>query len=407
MPRFIGNKVVGGALLVAGTCIGAGMLGLPISTAASGMFPSVVAFIICWMLNTLTAFFMLEVSLCYPEQTNLITMARATLGRVGAWFCWFCYLLFLYSLMAAYTSGASGILGMVLEYLGLSAQLALPVFIIFFAIIVFLGTRWVDMANRIMMCGLIAAYSILIMVVVPKVSVSGFEAGDVKYIWLAGPLLVTSFGFHLLIPSLKNYFHGDISALRWSIFLGSLLPLIVYLFWEFIILGVVPSGGADGLIAMNQTEQPVLSLTQSLSNSLDNIWVKPAARIFSFCAILTSFIGVSLGLFDFLADGFHVKKTNVGKGLLAMLTFIPPALFVIFYPSGFLMALRYAGVFAAILLVIYPALMVWQSRYRLQQARAYQVTGGKVFLVIAILFGVGIIGLEICQELALLPAPTV
>jgi len=42
------SAVLGGAFLIAGTCIGAGMLGLPIKTAAGGFFPSAGLFAVVW-----------------------------------------------------------------------------------------------------------------------------------------------------------------------------------------------------------------------------------------------------------------------------------------------------------------------------------------------------------------------
>ncbi len=399
------NRIFGGALLVSGTCIGAGMLSLPISTAAGGFYASIGAFIFCWLMMTLTAFLMLEISLSYPEETNLITMAKTTLGKWGAILAWICYLLFLYSLMGAYTAGASGILAKVYTKLSIPESLSLPTFVGFFALVVYLGTRWVDGVNRVMMIGLFVAYFALVGITAPKVEWSYLQNGNSKYLWASAPLLVTSFGFHLLIPSLKNYMHGNVKELRYAIFWGSLLPLIVYLFWEFIILGTVPSSGADGLIAMNQTEQPVVSLTHALSVALSNTWITLLARIFGFCAMLTSFIGVALGLFDFLADGFHIQKNMRGKLLLAVMTFLPPVCFVIFYPSGFLLALRYAGVFASILLVLYPAIMVWRNRYSLKLVAPYRVIGGRASLIFAIVFGVGVICLEILQDLKWLPMP--
>lgn len=38
------GSVLGGMLLIAGSCIGAGMLGLPIVTGLSGFFPSLAMF---------------------------------------------------------------------------------------------------------------------------------------------------------------------------------------------------------------------------------------------------------------------------------------------------------------------------------------------------------------------------
>lgn len=403
------NKIFGGALLVSGTCIGAGMLALPVATAAAGFGPSLLAFIFCWFLMTLSAFLMLEVSLWYPIDTNLITMAKSTLGRTGELIAWCTYVLFLYALMTAYTAGAAGIIGNALAKMGIDESWGIWIVVAIFATIVYLGAQWVDWANRIMMIGLIGAYVLLTASIVPHVSVEMLSEAQAKYLWTTAPLLVTSFGFHLLIPTLKNYLSSDVKALRWSILLGSLLPLLVYLIWEILIIGVIPVKGESGLVAILHAEhfsgkQAVIELTQLLNDILKNEQVTLFARIFGLCALLTSFIGVSLGLFDFFADGFLIKKTFKGKFSLAVLTFLPPVLMAIFYPR-FITALHYAGFFAAILLVIFPALMVWWGRYRLQIASGYRVIGGKPVVILTLLFGFSVIVLEILHRLNKLPTP--
>ncbi len=403
------NKILGGAMLVAGTCIGAGMLALPVSTAAAGFYPSSLAFVFCWLMMTLSAFLMLEVSLWYPKETNLITMAKSTLGKPGEVIAWCTYVLFLYALMTAYTAGATGIMSKTLGIYGFDESWGIWIVVGIFATIVYLGAKCVDWTNRLLMAGLIGAYAYLVKNVVPNVSPELLSGGIPKYLWTMGPLLVTSFGFHLLIPSLKNYLESNVKALRIAILLGSLLPLAVYLLWEILILGTVPVKGEQGLVAILHAEhttgkQAVIELTQLLSEILGNQEVTFFARLFGLCAILTSFIGVALGLFDFFADGFHIKKTTLGKASLAILTFLPPILMVIFYPR-FMVALHYAGFFAAILLVIFPALMVWWGRYRLNIATGYRVWGGKTLVLITLVFGLSVIGLEVLHRAGVLPTP--
>lgn len=403
------SRTFGGAMLVSGTCIGAGMLGLPISTAMAGFYPSVIAFIVCWFMMVVSAFLMLEVSLWYPEETNLISMAKATLGKWGEMIAWVTYVLFLYALMTAYTTVAGGIIAKGLIKAGLPPSLATWIIVFIFATIVYLGARCVDWTNRLLMAGLVGAYAALVYNVTPKVSLDLLANGESQYLLTAGPLLVTSFGFHLLIPSLKNYLHSNTRSLRWAIFLGSLLPLIVYLLWEMLILGVVPVSGERGLLNIMHAEystgkQAVVELTELLSHLLNNPRITFFAGVFGLCAILTSFIGVALGLFDFFADGFHIKKTIRGRLVLAALTFFPPIMLSVYYPR-FLTALHYAGVFAAVLLVIYPALMVWSGRYCLKTASGYQVRGGKGLVILTLLFGLGVIMLEILTHLDVLPNP--
>lgn len=403
------GRTFGGAMLVAGTCIGAGMLGLPITTALGGFYPSVGVFIVCWMMMTLSAFLMLEVSLWYPEETNLISMAKATLGRPGEIIAWLTYVFFLYALMTAYTSVAGGIISKGLMKLGWDPSLGTWIIVFLFASIVYFGAKYVDWTNRVLMTGLIASYAALVSHVMPEVSPELLKGGQPKYLFIAAPLLVTSFGFHLLIPSLKNYLHGHLRALKWAIFWGSLLPLVVYLLWETIILGVVPVNGEQGLLAIMQGEyvtgkQAVVSLTEQLSHELESPRIHLFASVFGLCAILTSFIGVALGLFDFFADGLHIKKTLKGRFALATLTFLPPILISMYYPR-FLVALHYAGLFAAVLLVIYPALMVWSGRYWMKTATGYRVKGGKGILLLVLLFGLSVIMLECLTHVDMLPNP--
>jgi len=104
---------------------------------------------------------------------------------------------------------------------------------------------------------------------------------------------------------------------------------------------------------------------------------------------------VSLSLFDFLADGLKIKETPWHKLGLLVLTFVPPILFTVFYPRGFILALTYAGVFVAILLAIFPAMMVWNGRYRLKIAEGYRAKGGKIALILVILFSLLVIYVQL------------
>lgn len=399
------SKILGGSLLVAGTCIGAGMLGLPVSTAAGGFYWSTSFFLVVWALMTLTAFLMLEVSLWHDEDTNLVSMMRETLGRGGEIGAWITYILFLYSIMAAYTAGGSAICASFLSTYGVPSQLSGILFIGFFGFVVYHGASWVDMVNRGFMLGLILTYIGLVAIGTSEVDVSLFADGKSKYLWAALPLMVTSFGFHLLIPSLKTYFNNDIKKLRYAIFFGSLIPLLVYLLWEFIILGIIPTFGDQGLLAMLADGEPAVDLTQRLTEIVQSSRVGAFARAFTFFALISSFIGVAFGLFDFLADGLKINKNHQGRLLLSVLTFLPPALFVWAYPKGFIVALSYAGVFAAILLVIFPALMAYRGRYALKLESRYQVIGGKLGPVLGLIFGFSVILLQVLSQLDWLPKP--
>src|SRR5688572_4400078 len=103
------GSVLGGVLLIAGCCIGAGMLGLPVLSAAAGFIPSFVLFVLCWLFMVVTGLLLLEVNLLFTEEVSIISMAGRTLGKVGQAVGWVCFLFLFYCLMVAYVAG-SGVL---------------------------------------------------------------------------------------------------------------------------------------------------------------------------------------------------------------------------------------------------------------------------------------------------------
>jgi tyrosine-specific transport protein len=46
-------------------------------------------------------------------------------------------------------------------------------------------------------------------------------------------------------------------------------------------------------------------------------------------------LGVSLGLFDFIADGFRIQKKGMKKLLIALITFLPPIVITLINPKLF------------------------------------------------------------------------
>ncbi len=144
------TKIFGGVLLIVGTSIGAGMLALPITTAGSGFISSTLLLIVCWALMAFSAFLLLEVTLWFPPRTNMISMARATLGKAGELVAWVSYILLLYALLAAYISSGSAIFDTLASVLHLRFSPAINaiLFVLVFGYIVYRGIKPVDYVNR-------------------------------------------------------------------------------------------------------------------------------------------------------------------------------------------------------------------------------------------------------------------
>ncbi len=390
------GSVVGGTLLIAGSCIGAGMLGLPVISGVAGFFPSLFMFVVAWLFMTTTALLLVEVNGWFNHKVNLITMVGDTLGKGGKALCWFTYLFLFYALLVAYISGIGSLTSTFFKtMLGVNAApwLGSLFFVILFGWVVYLGTRRVDMCNRGLMIGKIGFFLLLILVGVQYVQPYLLTRTDPKYSILSLPLLVIAFGFHNMIPSLVSYLNGDIKRVRLTIIGGSLFTFAIYLLWEILVLGIVPFGGPNGLAASLKLDREASQAIAMISGSSS---IRVFAQGLAFFAILTSFLAQALSLVHFLSDGFKIsykKQENLGLCLVAL---VPPLILALIYPQLFFKALNFAGgICAMILFGLLPVGMVWIGRQRRGSGTTYQVPGGKATLVAIFAFALVVLFLQL------------
>lgn len=371
-----------GALLVAGTSIGGGMLALPVLTSLGGFLPSLVIYFFCWLFMACTGLLFLEIALWMPSHANIVTMAKETLGVPGKIFAWVLYIFLFYCLTLAYIVGCGDLTSEVLG--GIPPWQGAALFLLLFAPFVYVGAQVVGKLNLFLMAGLGISFLIFVVLGASFVKLELLKYRNWNLALLGLPIAFTSFAYQGIVPTLINYLHRDVHKIRLSIIIGSFIPLITYIIWQWLILGIVPTEGPNGLAAaMKEGENAVYPLKYFIDNPL----VYSVGQYFAFFALVTSFFGVTLGLVDFLADGLQIKKTPLTKLFLCALVFIPPYLISLAYPHVFLVALDYAGGFGcALLLGLLPILMVWVGRYYHGLKSDYTFPGGKVALVALLLF---------------------
>ncbi len=387
------GHVLGGTLLIAGTTIGVGMLALPVATGPSGFIPSITIYLACWLFMLCTGLLMLEVCLWMPKDSNLITMAQKLLGNVGKNICWVIYLFLFITVMIAHIVGGGGILS---EISGgrLTPGIATIIYVLLFSPVVYLGTHSVDRLNLALMAGVILSYFLFIYSSYNHVTFSLLTYSNWPKAWLAIPILFTAFTYQVIIPTLVTYMEANVKKVRMAIIFGTTIPLLVYLIWEALILGIVPVDGPNGLIETGKKGQNAI---MPLKHMLNNTDLFAVGKSFAFFTMTTSYIALALAYLDFLADGLKIKKKGLRKIALCFAIFLPPTLISLTYPDIFMLALEYAGGFAcSILFGIFPPIMAWVGRYHKKYAfkQNRQLFGGKPMLALLIFFVVAELSLE-------------
>jgi len=388
------NRTLGSIFIVAGTTIGAGMLAMPLAAAGVGFGVTALLLFLLWAVMCYTALLLVEVYQHHPASTGLGTLALHYLGKPGQWLAGFSMLFLMYALTAAYISGAGELLASSLsQWLDMRITPATGVlaFTLVGGLIVSIGTHSVDMVNRLLFTAKTVFLVVMLAMMMPHIhQVNLLTLPVEKGLALSAlPVIFTSFGFHGSVPSVVSYMKGDVRKLKLVFITGSAIPLVAYLFWQLATLGAIPSDTFMGLLA---NHAGLNGLLQAVRDVVASPHVELAVHLFADLALATSFLGVSLGLFDYLADMFKCRRTVAGRAQSGLMTFVPPLAFALFYPQGFVMALGYAGVALAVLALLLPALLAWQSRKR--HAAAWQVAGGNIMLAVIFACGIGIVAIQ-------------
>ena len=395
------NETVGSTLLVAGTMIGAGMLAMPLTSAGIGFGFTLVLLLGLWALLTFSALLFVELYQTAESDAGIGTLAEQYFGKAGRILATAVLIIFLYALIAAYVSGGGSLLKDLLPE-SFGDKVSILLFTVIFGSFIVIGTHSVDKINRVLFFVMLAAFAVVLSLMLPEIKFDNLMATpiDNALIISASPVFFTAFGFHGSIPSLNKYLDGNVKALRISILAGSAITLCAYILWQMSTHGLLTQNEFLQILKEDATLNGLVKATLAITGS--NM-IAGAVKLFSTLALVTSFLGVGLGLLECIEDllkrSFNISAGRISLGLM---TFIPPLVFALFYPEGFILALGYAGQMFAFYAVVLPVSLVWKAR-RTHTNLPYKVWGGNLTLIIVLVLGVIITSIPFAIRAGYLP----
>ncbi|MEZ9196770.1 amino acid permease [Shewanella sp. 10N.286.54.B9] len=393
------SKILGSIAIVAGTAIGGGMLALPLATASLGTIPALLLLVVIWGVSIYTSLLMLEINLRAGVGLNVHAITGKTLGKLGQLIQGGSFLSLLFALTMVYLMGGSSLLESKMELVGMEMdnQLAVLLFTAIFGGFIAVGVRWIDKVSRVLFTSMIALLVIVVAYLLPEVdmallmnnSTAGIVAGsDLTNLWLAAvPIVFTSFGFHVCIATIVRYLDGDAISLRKVLIIGSTIPLVCYILWLMVTLGTLGGKTVYGF------EGSLPLLVTALQGVADSAILQQFIDLFANLALVTSFLGVTMSLFDYVAELTRAKDNALGRAQTWLLTFIPPLLCALYYPDGFFQVLGFAAIPLVVMIIFLPIAMALGQRK--QNLGGYQVSGGSAALTAAGVLGVGIIAAQL------------
>lgn len=337
----ISNKIYAVSTL-ATTIIGVGLFSLPYITAKVGLFVMIFYFLVLGILVILIHHFFGELALKTPDLKRLPGFASYYLGKRGEKTAFFssiigtsgailAYLIvggeFLTELLSPYFGGGNLIWTFVYFFLGASlifwgiraiAKIEFWSLIVFFIILflIFLhGKDFINIENLFLGMG-------------------NWKSG-IKDLFLPyGPIIFSLWGASLipeieemLVPAPKFGVGGkeeEKKALRWIIPISILIPIFLYLFFIFLILGIT---------GQNVTESALMGLRNVLGNGIVNLGL-----LFGLIATFTSFITLGLTL-----KNIFCYDLKIDKNLAWFISCFPPLILFLIGIRKFIPVISFIG----------------------------------------------------------------
>ena len=409
------GSILGASLLYAGTAIGAGAIALPAETIGAGFLPSTFGLVLCWIFTFVTSMMTLEASwlAASSEKVNVntavdndggssgggfLSISKMSLGVPGEIITALLFWFLLTAIIVAYTAEGGQLVSQFIqeviapfkedENVVISPAIGSFFFASFFATLANFGTASVDAINRIFVTGLIVTFLSLVWECLPLVQVSNLLSHS-DWSKLYPPVIsigILSLGAQNVVPTLLQYLKNDPKKTRQAIFIGSLVPLILYLVWEAIFLGVVDISNMDG----SNDADAMSALLGQVGGDGDSTVVSDLIEGFSFCAIGSSMAGASVSLVDFFQDGItifsnshddlskeggHIPRKDNLRIVATALALGPPVILAYAFPNIFLVALEEAGLLGGVSLYgILPAISIIALKYHFSSDK---IAGGQ------------------------------
>ena len=387
-------SLFGGAMIIAGTVIGAGMLANPTATSGVWFTGSLIVLLYTWFSMLSSGLMILEVNTHYPHGASFDTMVKDLLGPIWNAINGIAVAFVLYLLTYAYIFVGGDLTAKGLGS-AVGSEISLTVGqLVFFGILAFCvwaSARLVDRFTSVLIGGMVLTFiwatgGLLADTKLPVLFDTQAPAGTSYWIYAATalPVCLASFGFHGNVSSLLKYFKGDAPKVAKSLWAGTLIALVIYVLWQIAIQGNLPRNEFAPVIA---TDGQVSVLIEVLSKFVQTGSMAAILSFFSYMAIATSFLGVTLGLFDYIADIFKWDDSVSGRTKTAALTFLPPLVSCLLFPTGFVTAIGYVGLVATVWTCFLPSLLLLRSRQKFGKGKNYTVYGGAWLIYWVNLFG--------------------
>lgn len=359
-----------------GTIIGAGILGIPYVVAKAGFLYGFLLIVLIGVAFVFVNLFAGEIVLRTKEQHQWTGYAEKYLGIWGKRIMAFTMFFSIYGALTAYLIGEGEALKAIFK-VGTPFLYALIFFVITF-IIIYRGVKATGKAELILISCLFLIVVLIGFLSVDKINLSNLITTDITKVLVPYGVILFAFLATPAIPELQEELHDEKKKMKKVIIIGSLIPIVLYIVFTFIVMGIIGVEQFD-LLAPNQR---IATVALSIySYPLLGLF----ANILAALAMFTSFLTLGLALLE-----VYTYDYGLSRGLALFLTFSLPLLITVLNLTTFIVVLGLSGAVAGGLEGILVVLMYWKAKKKSDREPEYSLRPFRLLgLILILMFAFG------------------
>ncbi len=330
--------------LVIGTAIGAGFLALPLSGAHLNVPLIVAATLICIFVTYRSSVMAVDLNEFYQSSASLDKLCRIHVGRG----------LFIVALTSLYLLSLSFLTGyfacfsdMLCAFLPVNRSIGIIASACGLFLILSLRTRLFSNLNSLFVFAFLAAILLILLQIAMKCSSGAIETqANLRELPCFLPILFASFTMQTVCPYIYKNLDGQKKTIRRALFLGCLIPGVIYALWMICVLKTASQDPALWQ-RLRAHEISVGELIAFLCDRLPYASVGAILKTVTALGVVTSAIGYGVGLLQSL-------QNLLPKPLARFFICFLPAVINLFAPNLFIHILTFIGMISAVFTIFVP-----------------------------------------------------
>lgn len=339
------KKLVHAICLIFGTCVGAGLVALPMLAVHVGIGPASLIIMMMVYIAWRSSMMTVDLNALHHTPSSIVQLGEIYSGKKAFSITLASFYLLSFSLLTVYFSCVSDTIktfchfgqttGILICGCGLFGVLSLK-------------TR---IFSRLNTC-FVGLLMVVIAVAIFQTCADGQRAlpespWQAKNLFAFLPVIFTSFGVQNVCHTIYGYLDGDKRKIRLAFFIGILLPAVVYIAWIACVLSTIASNDAAFYQRLQAHEVSVGELISFLCDCSHYKSLGFFLKTLTLLAVITSAVGIAIGLLQSMKELLSDKSAR-------LLVCIVPVVINLTISDVFLKILSFGGMVATVFVFFMP-----------------------------------------------------